>query len=43
MYILLFNAITDALQENNVDKMKEILTKAQVSAEEICLNSEDDI
>jgi hypothetical protein len=43
MYIILFNAITDALQENNINKMKDILKKAQVLAEEICLTSEDDI
>ena len=30
MYIILFNAITDALQENNINKMKDILKKAQV-------------
>lgn len=43
MYIILFNAITDALQENNINKMKDILKEAQVLAEEICLTSEDDI
>ena len=30
MYIILFNAITDALQENTINKMKDILKKAQV-------------
>lgn len=43
MYLLLFNSITHALQENDIEALKSILRKAQINAEEICLNSNDEI
>ncbi len=43
MYLTLFNAITAALKENNLDIIKEILKNAQINAEEICINSNDEI
>lgn len=43
MYITLFNAITDAISENNIDIIKDILKQAQVKAEEICINSDEEI
>ena len=43
MYLTLFNAITAALEENNLDIIKEILKNAQINAEEICINSNDEI
>ena len=36
MYLLLFNAITHALNETDVEKIKNILKQAQINAEEIC-------
>ena len=43
MYLLLFNAITTALNETNTETIKNILIEAQQKAEEICLNSDEDI
>lgn len=43
MYLLLFNAITDALEETESEKIKEILKQAQIDAEEICISSNDKI
>lgn len=43
MYILLFNAITNALKENNIEKIRFILKKAQSDAEEICIESNEEI
>lgn len=43
MYLLLFNSITTALQENDIEALKNILKKAQIDAEEICLNSNEEI
>ena len=43
MYLLLFNAITHALRENDIDKIRLILMKAQSDAEEICINSNEKI
>ena len=43
MYLLLFNAITDALQKSNADEIKAILKQAQIDTEEICINSDEDI
>ena len=39
MYLLLFNAITNALQETNIEEIKKILITAQQQAEEICIKS----
>ena len=43
MYLLLFNAITTALKENDINKIRNILIKAQIDAEEICVNSDEEI
>ena len=43
MYLILFNAITKALEENDINKIKDILKAAQITAEEICINSEEEI
>ena len=43
MYLLLFNAITTVLNENNIDKIRHILKKAQIDAEELCIESEEEI
>ncbi len=43
MYLLLFNAITDDLQKSDTDEIKVILNQAQIDAEEICINSDEDI
>ena len=43
MYLLLFNAITTALKENDIDKIRNILIKAQTDAEEICMDSNEEI
>lgn len=43
MYLILFRAITDALRNTDMNKIKAILKQAQIDAEEICINSEDDI
>ena len=43
MYYHLFNAITDALEENDIEKMKKILVKAQQEAEEIYISWEEKI
>jgi hypothetical protein len=43
MYYHLFNAVTDALEENNIENMKKILTKAQQETEEIYISWEEKI
>ena len=43
MYLLLFNAITNALQETNIEEIKKILITAQQQAEEICIKSDEEI
>ena len=43
MYLLLFNAITTALKETDTQKIKNILKQAQTEAEEICLESTEEI
>ncbi len=43
MYITLFNAITEALKEKDVNVIKDILKLAQIEAEEICIGSDEDI
>ena len=41
MYSLLFNAITDALEKQNLGDAKDILISAQQKAEEIYITAED--
>lgn len=43
MYLLLFNSITTALEENNTEIIKNILINAQQKAEEICIESNEEI
>ena len=43
MYLLLFNAITKALKEKDINKIRTILMKAQCDAEEICMQSDEEI
>ena len=43
MYYHLFNAVTDALEENDIEKMKKILVKAQQETEEIYISWEEKI
>lgn len=43
MYITLFNAISDALNETDVNNIKDILKKAQIKSEEFCINSDEEI
>ena len=43
MYLLLFNAITTALKEGDIENIKEILISAQQQAENVCLESEEEI
>ena len=41
MYYHLFNAVTDALEENDIEKMKKTLVKAQQETEEIYISWEE--
>ena len=43
MYLLLFNTISRALEENDIEQIKQILKKAQRDAEEICIESDEEI
>ena len=43
MYITLFNAISDALNETDVNNIKDILKQARIKSEEICINSDEEI
>ena len=43
MYLLLFNAITKALEEENIEKIKSLLMQARIDAEEICMESDEEI
>ena len=43
MYLGLFNAVTDALEKDDVDEIKEILKKGQIDSEEIYISNEDDV
>ncbi len=40
MYYHLFSAVTDAVNENDIEKIKEILKSAQIETEEIFMNFE---
>ena len=41
MYFHLFNSVTDALEENNIEKIKRLLIKAQQETEEIYVSWEE--
>ncbi len=41
MYLRLFNSITDVLEVNDIDVIKEKLKEAQIEAEEIYISAED--
>ncbi len=41
MYYHLFNCVTDALEEADIDKVKEILKNAQIETEEIYISSDE--
>jgi hypothetical protein len=43
MYLLLFNTISRALEENDIEQIKQLLKKAQRDAEEICIESDEEI
>lgn len=43
MYLTLFKAISKALEEKDTNLIKEILKQAQIEAEEICINGDEDI
>lgn len=38
MYFHLFNVITDALEENDINVLKEILKQGQIETEEMYIN-----
>lgn len=40
LYYRLFNTITDALNESDIKKLKEILRNGQLETEEIFMNEE---
>ncbi len=42
MYFRLFNIITDALEENDIEKMREILKNGQIETEEMYINSDEE-
>ncbi len=42
MHLLLFNAITDALNTNDFKKAEIILKQAQIDAEEIYISQDED-
>lgn len=42
MYFRLFNTITDALEENDIEKMREIFKNGQIETEEMYINGEED-
>ncbi len=41
MYYRLFNVITDALDKNNIDEIKEILKQGQLQTEEMYIESDE--
>ena len=43
MYLLLFNTISKALEENDIEQIKLLLKNAQRDAEEICIESDEEI
>lgn len=42
MYFILFNIITDALEENDIEKMREILKNGQIETEEMYINGDEE-
>ncbi len=42
MYFHLFNVITDALEENDITVLKEILKQGQIETEEMYIESDED-
>ena len=42
MYLSLFNSITDALEETDIEKMKQILIQAQIVTEEMYIESNEE-
>ncbi len=42
MYFNLFNSITDALEETDVEKIKQILIQAQIKTEEMYIDSDEE-
>ncbi len=42
MYYHLFNIITDALNENDIDKMRQILINGQIETEEMYIVGDED-
>ena len=42
MYLHLFNTITNALEENDVEKIKEILKNGQIETEEMYINGSEE-
>lgn len=42
MYFHLFNVITDALEENDIKVLKEILKQGQIKTEEMYVEGDED-
>ena len=42
MYFKLFNVITDALEENDITVLKEILKQGQIETEELYIEGEEE-
>ena len=42
MYFRLFNVITDALEENDIKVLKEILKQGQIETEEMYIEGNDE-
>ena len=42
MYFHLFNVITDALEENDINVLKEILKQGQIETEEMFIEGNED-
>ena len=41
MYLYLFNVITDALEEDNIEEIKKILIKGQQIAEDMHIDGDE--
>lgn len=41
MYLYLFNVITDALEEDNIEEIKKILIKGQQIAEDMYIDGDE--
>lgn len=42
MYLSLFNSVTDALEENSIEKIKQILMDAQIKTEEMYIEASEE-